>query len=509
MTLYRKYRPQKFSDVEGQSAIIQTLKNELASGKIAHAYLFSGPRGIGKTTVARLLAKAINCRNKKSAAERRMGKVEPCNRCVSCQEITSNGSLDLIEIDAASNRGINEIRALRENVRFAGTANASKIFIIDEVHMLTREAANALLKTLEEPPANTVFILATTEAHEVPDTVLSRCQRFDFKKLTIAEIEHHLEKILKQEKTSLDPAILNLLAVKADGGGRDAVGLLGQILAWPKKDLTLAKVADFLGAVDWSRVADFARRLAIRDQAHLIREINKMVSDGQDLFNFTEKLIDYLRMMMLAKIEEDLADKEGSLTAAQKQEMLALAKEFFLKDLASLLRIFSSAKNNLENAPISQLPLELAVIEYAGAQDVVLEAQAAEAKPAAPILPPKMEIEKIAPIDSPLKPAASMEKVGEKWADVLKAVEPLNYSLCAFLKLCQPVAFRDGSLILGFPRDFHRNIVSQARNKKTVETVLDQILGGKWRIQCEKVEGRGENHFAREALEVLGGEIVR
>jgi len=506
MTLYRKYRPQKFSDMEGQEAIIQTLKNELAFGKIAHAYLFSGPAGTGKTTVARLLAKAINCRNQKSARERRLGKIEPCNRCVSCQEITSASSLDLIEIDAASNRGINEIRALRENVRFKATARASKIFIIDEVHMLTREAANALLKILEEPPANTVFILATTEAHEVPATVLSRCQRFDFKKLTVAELNHYLEKILKQEKKSLDPAILNLLAIKADGGARDAIGILGQILSWPKKDLTLTKVADFLGSVDWSLIFSFAKKLAEKDRAQLIREINKIVSSGQDLFNFTEKLIDYSRMMMLAKIEEDLVKKEGSLAAGQKQEMLALAKKFSLKELASLVKLFSSAKNSLENSPIAQLPLELAVIEYAGTQDVALETQQAET---APVLPRKMEIKKTAVIDSSPKPGASLEKVGEKWNDVLKAVEPLNYSLCAFLKLCQPVAFRDGSLILGFPRDFHRDIVSQARNKKTVETVLDQILGGQWRIQCEKVEAQAENHLAKEALEVLGGEIVK
>ncbi|MFA4880451.1 MAG: DNA polymerase III subunit gamma/tau [Candidatus Doudnabacteria bacterium] len=545
MTLYRKYRPQKFSEVEGQTAIIQTLKNELSLGKIAHAYIFAGPRGIGKTTVARILAKAINCQNKKSVRERRLGKVEPCNRCVSCQEITVGRSLDLIEIDAASNRGINEIRALRENVRFAPQRDSFKVFIIDEAHMLTREAFNALLKTLEEPPPRTLFILATTEVHEVPETILSRCQRFDFKKLTVAEIEHRLARILREEKRALNPEILRLIAIKADGGERDAEGILGQILSWPKKELKLSKVADFSGTVDWSLISDFVNMLASCDSAQAIRKVNEIVANGQDLFNFTDELVDYLRRMMLAKVQPALLDHAGlSFSAAQKEELVARAQNFSLKSLAYLVRLFMAAKNSLDAALIPQLSLELAIIEYSEAMGKVAEAR--QTHPSLSANPPKFEskfrranlggqteektqspklgekeeepsMPSFAPLDSRhltglpeyQKPTMNLEQAVGKWSEVLKAVEPLNYSLCAFLKLCQPVAFRDGSLVLGFPRDFHKDMVSQARNKKIVEGVLDQILGGKWQIQCEKVELRQNNNLTREALEVLGGEIVK
>ncbi|MDD5626447.1 MAG: DNA polymerase III subunit gamma/tau [Patescibacteria group bacterium] len=507
MTLYRKYRPQKFSEMEGQTAIIQTLKNELSLGKIAHAYIFAGPRGIGKTTVARILAKAINCQNKKSARERRLGKVEPCNRCASCQEITSGRSLDLVEIDAASNRGINEIRALRENVRFAPQRDSFKVYIIDEAHMLTREAFNALLKTLEEPPPHTLFILATTEVHEVPETILSRCQRFDFKKLTVAEIEHRLTRILREEKRVLNPEILRLIAIKADGGERDAEGVLGQILSWPKKELKLRKVADFLGTVDWSLISDFVNMLASCDSAQAIRKVNETVANGQDLFNFTDELVDYLRRMMLAKVQPALLDHAGlSFSSAQKEELVARAQNFSLKSLAYLVRLFMAAKNSLDAALIPQLSLELAIIEYSEAMGKVAEARE---KIQSPKLEEKEEKTSFPSLPEYQKPTMNLEQVVGKWNEVLKAVEPLNYSLCAFLKLCQPVAFRDGSLVLGFPRDFHKDMVSQARNKKTVEGVLDQILGGKWQIQCEKVELQQNNNLTKEALEVLGGEIVK
>ena len=516
MTLYRKYRPQKFSEVEGQTAIIQTLKNELSLDKIAHAYIFAGPRGIGKTTVARILAKAINCQNKKSSRERRLGKVEPCNRCVSCQEITLGRSLDLIEIDAASNRGINEIRALRENVRFAPTKDAFKVFIIDEVHMLTREAFNALLKTLEEPPSNTVFILATTEVHEVPETILSRCQRFDFKKLSVSEIEHRLSQILKEEKRILNPEILRLIAIKADGGERDAESFLGQILSWPKKELKVDKVADFLGTVDWSLIANFINMLASCNSAQAIHKVNEIAANGQDLLNFTEQLIDYLRKMMLAKVQLALLDHSGfSFSSTQKEELIALAQKFSLKNLAHLIRLFITAKNNLDATLIPQLFLELAIIEYV---EIVNEITTRPSLSENLNGQTKQKMQKPKPEkkEEPLfisarssKPTMNLEQVVGKWNEVLKAVEPLNYSLCAFLKLCQPVAFRNGSLVLGFPRDFHRDMVSQSRNKKTVEGVLDQILGGKWQIQCEKIELQQNNNLTKEALEVLGGEIVK
>jgi len=482
---------------------LRTLKNELALDKVAHAYIFAGPRGTGKTTVARLLAKAVNCRNKKSARERRQGKIEPCNRCVSCQEIMAGSSLDLIEIDAASNRGIDEIRSLRENVRFAPQKSAHKVLIIDEVHMLTKEAFNALLKTLEEPPPHTLFILATTEVHKVLPTILSRCQRFDFRKLTVDQITHRLKRLLKLEKRKVDGEILRLIAAKADGAIRDAESLLGQILAWPRKEIKAENVADFLGAVDWNLIFGFVNLLAKKESARAIKLVTKLTTQGHDLRNFSEHAIDYLRRIMLARVNLDLVDYGGvNFSENQKEELSSLTPKFSLKELAYLIKLFVSAKNDLTSSAIAQLPLELCIIDYCG----IPQEKKEEAKKGRVTVK-----EAISEITCKIVPA-DLGKVKEKWGDVIGAVQPLNHSLCAFLKLCRPVAVKNGALILGFPRDFHKNIVSQDANKTIIEGVLDNVLGGKWRVQCEKVQGeeqKQENHLTREALEVFGGEVVK
>jgi DNA polymerase-3 subunit gamma/tau len=226
LVLYRKYRPQVFADVVGQEHIVQTLTNAVSSGIISHAYLFSGPRGSGKTTVARLLAKSLNCQNRKE------GEFEPCNKCSSCLEIMENRSLDLLEIDAASHRGIDEMRELRDGIKFAPAKSKYKIFIIDESHQLTKEAANALLKTLEEPPSHAIFILATTEIHKMIPTIISRCQRFDFRRLTLPEIVKKLEFVAKKEGVKTDKAALELIALSAAGSIRDAESILGQVLSY-------------------------------------------------------------------------------------------------------------------------------------------------------------------------------------------------------------------------------------------------------------------------------------
>lgn len=497
MTLYRKYRPQKFSEVEGQEHIIQTLTGELVQDKLTHAYLFAGPRGTGKTTIARLLAKAVNCHNQ-TKEMRRQGKVEPCNRCLSCKEIIAGKSLDLIEIDAASHRGIDEIRALRENVRFSPYHKSSyKIFIIDEVHMLTREAFNALLKTLEEPPPRTLFILATTEVHQVIPTILSRCQRFDFKRLTREQIERRLKKILKKEKRNIDAEILKLIAAKADGAIRDAESFLGQILTWPRQEVRLEKIADFLGAVDWSLIFNFLSLLFEKKKGEAIKLVNEVVRRGYDLENFSERVIDCLRRIMLTKINPDLADhQDRDFSESEKGELFGFSQKMSLKDLVYLSKLLLIAKNNLKTYPISQFSLELAIVDYCP------EEEKAEKKE----IENQEGITKVTNLDQ----SFDLEKVLQKWSEVIAKVAPLNYSLCAFLKLCQPVAFKNGSLVLGFPRDFHKNIVSQDTNRKIVEKALDNVLGGKWRVQCEKVDfAPANNHLTRDVLDVFGGEMVK
>jgi len=232
--LYRKYRPQKFSEFVGQEHIVKTLTNAISSGLISHAYLFYGPRGSGKTTIARLFAKAVNCQNRKG------GDFEPCNQCFSCKEISEGRAVDLIEIDAASHRGIDEIRDLREGIKFAPTRLKYKVFIIDEAHQLTKEAANALLKTLEEPPSHAIFILATTEIHKMIPTIISRCQRFDFRKLTVPEILKKLEIICQKEKIKIEKVALELIAQNAQGSMRDAESLLDQVsTSFDKKEIKL------------------------------------------------------------------------------------------------------------------------------------------------------------------------------------------------------------------------------------------------------------------------------
>ncbi|MFH1714260.1 MAG: DNA polymerase III subunit gamma/tau, partial [Candidatus Nealsonbacteria bacterium] len=248
LVLYRKYRPKTFSEIVGQEHVVQTLTNALSLGLISHAYLFSGPRGSGKTTIARLLAKSLNCQNRKE------GSFEPCNKCDSCLEIMENRSMDLIEIDAASHRGIDEMKELIEGIKFSPSKSKYKVFIIDESHQLTKEAANALLKTLEEPPSHAVFILATTEIHKMIPTIISRCQRFDFRKLTLSEIVRRLEYVAKKEKTKIEKPALELIALNSGGAVRDAEGLLDQVLTFRgilKENETIKAddIKDLLGMV--------------------------------------------------------------------------------------------------------------------------------------------------------------------------------------------------------------------------------------------------------------------
>jgi len=356
LVLYRKYRPKSFSEVVNQQHIVRTLINALAINRVAHAYLFTGPRGTGKTTIARLLAKAVNCES--------LQKSEPCNKCSACQQINQARSLDLMEIDAASNRGIDEIRQLREGIKFSPSQLKYKVFIIDEVHQLTKEAFNALLKTLEEPRSHAIFILATTEIHKVPETIISRCQRFDFHKLTLDAIVKRLSWICQQEKVKIAKEALELIALNADGAVRDGESLLGQIMAMEDKDITLEEVQTILGVTDITAIQKLIDFLSQKQISQAITHINQVSFEGYDLTQYAKSLINYLRKMMILKIDNQLFSLVAAeLTKEQLSVIVNQSQKFSDTDITRIIRLFIQAENDLKFSTLPQLPLELAIIE--------------------------------------------------------------------------------------------------------------------------------------------------
>jgi len=359
LVLYRKYRPQTFGEVIGQEHVVQTLTNSIKGNNISHAYLFSGPRGSGKTTIARLFAKAINCENRKE------GQFEPCDKCSSCLEIMGAKSMDLIEIDAASHRGVDDIRELREGIKFAPVKSKYKIFIIDECHQLSKDAANALLKTLEEPPAHAVFLLATTESHKMIPTILSRCQKFDFKRLQVPEIIKKLEFIAKKENVKFDDSALSLIALNSRGSFRDAESLLDECLSFSgeKGLIKTEDIKELLGIVEVGEISKFVDCLISKNTKDAIVFLNSITDNGVDLQEFTKTLVFYLRQQLLLKINPNFLNLQNSgLLGQELEKMKAQTVDLTQKDLQNMLEFFIDAENKIKYSVIAQLPLELAVL---------------------------------------------------------------------------------------------------------------------------------------------------
>jgi len=361
LVLYRKYRPKSFSEFVGQEHVVKTLENEIASGSISHAYLFAGPRGTGKTTLARLFAKSVNCQNLKG--------FEPCNECPACLEINKGKTMDLIEIDTASNRGIDDVKELRDGIKFAPSFLKYKVLILDESHQLSKDAANALLKILEEPPSHAIFILATTELHKMIPTILSRCQRFDFYRIPTQQVIEKLRSICDQEKVEIEKEALALIAAGAEGSLRDAESILDQVLSFlPNVKITAKDIQAVLGMVDINLVIAFTEFLAKKDAKGAIKFLNDNLEKGLGASDFAKSLIEYLRKILILHVSPEL---DGYAVAELEQTTQNLVKQqaqiFKDEDLRKALKLFLDAEKKIKYSAVEQLPLELAIIELCAA----------------------------------------------------------------------------------------------------------------------------------------------
>lgn len=359
LVLYRKYRPKTFSEIIGQEHIVKTVTNALLRDTVSHSYLFSGPRGSGKTTIARLLAKSLNCKDRKKE------EFEPCNKCLSCKEIMENRSMDMIEIDAASNRGIDEMRELRDGIKFSPLKEKYKVFIIDEAHQLTKEAVNALLKTLEEPPKHAVFILATTELRKMIPTIISRCQKFDFRKLTLNELIKRLQIISKKEKIEMDDSAFELIAINSGGALRDAESLLGQVLAFSdKKKIMASDIKDLLGIADINMASEFIDFIIKKDPGGAIKYLQKIIEKGYDPQEFIKILIQYARQALIMKVNSDIVNPIVAGITEEEQKTIEKQTEILKEEeIKKVLESFLDAENKMKYSSIEQLPLELAIID--------------------------------------------------------------------------------------------------------------------------------------------------
>ena len=352
VALYRRWRPECFADLVGQEHISRTLSRAVTSGQTSHAYLFTGPRGTGKTSTAKILARALNCAEGPT--------LTPCGVCDSCRSISDGSSMDVFEIDAASNRGIDEIRDLRESVKFAPTEGHYKIYIIDEVHMLTTEAFNALLKTLEEPPERVIFILATTEPHKVPATIQSRCQRYDFHRITVTEIRDRLIYVCKESDIAAEEDALGIIAAQADGGMRDALSILDQCMALAEGTLTAERVQEALGLVGRAWIRRMAGEIAARDAAALIAQLSELLQSGRELKQVLAELAQYFRRLMIAGVGGAVSAAE--LCAGDAEELHMDAAQFTQEEIMSILRRLNETMQELRTSPQPRIAVETLLI---------------------------------------------------------------------------------------------------------------------------------------------------
>lgn len=509
LALYRQWRPQTFSEVRGQEHIVQVLQSALRLGRISHAYMFSGPRGTGKTSVARILAKALNCKEGPAP--------EPCNSCSTCTSITQGRSVDVLEIDAASNRGIDEIRDLREKVHFHPAEGRYRVYIIDEVHMLTPEAFNALLKTVEEPPNHAVFILATTELHKVPLTLLSRCQRFDFRRLSINEITEHLKAVAASEAVSIDSSGAAAIASSSDGALRDALSYLELASLYTQDMITEEVVWEVLGKTKRSVCDGLARAIQEKDAHAILETVDKAMSGGADVRQLLRDFMEYLREQLFAlvsgqgskprtervfddvSIVTSLLGKLAELEVRMKSSSLPrITLEAGLVDIAvSTVATKSEAAGPKE--VLIQLPAKTAegnqVIQKTGVPGE-LPSEASEAT-VSPVCSPSEEVVCGLAADEPRKPAETppsdtFNTVLQNWSSIMENVKKVSLPVHAFLLASKPARFESGALTLEFNLEFHKEKASVPENLRVIEREIEKVTGVPLRVICKmarKVSG--------------------
>jgi len=544
----RKYRPQRFDEVIGQSHICSTLQNAIKSNRISHAYLFTGSRGIGKTSTARILAKSLNCLNPNG--------IDPCNKCQNCIEITAGRSMDVLEIDGASNRGIDQIRDLRENVKYPPSNSKNRIFIIDEVHMLTKEAFNALLKTLEEPPSHVIFIFATTEPLKIPATIISRCQRYDFHRIPIREIVRHLSSIAQNENVEVTDDILMLVAKKAEGGMRDAESLLDQLIAFSGQSVSLEEAKKILSLIDYEYYIDISNKVLENDTGSLLQVAGSVIDDGINLTEFFTGFSEHFRNLLVASAtgSVDMLDLPDNMKQRYREE----AQKWDAADLLRLIKLLTDAQAGLRTSINYRMHIEFTLLrmgamhktvtiedileslknsEYRPATNMVKETPSLfntkepEKKsetsvdritklPEKPILTQRSkpkEIENVnnTPADIP-KTTVDIQQVKEKWFAISEKVAETNPSLASFLSMGRPEEINANALTIMFHNgaSFHlNNIQSKA---SIVENCIEKIIGKYLKIKC--VEDKTEdpishkenalNTMTKKVIDIFGGEII-
>ena len=538
--LARKWRPQVFEAVVGQDAITRTLKNALVSGRIAHAYLFAGPRGVGKTTTARLLARALLCPERAGA--------EPCGACVACREAQTGATVDIIEIDAASNRGIDEIRALRENVKYAPSRGRFKVYIVDEVHQLTAHAFDALLKTLEEPPPHIVFVLATTDPRDIPPTVLSRVQRFDFRPIAPDALVASLERVLTEEHVAFDAASLPIVARAAEGSLRDALSLLDTAIAYGGGRLEADTVAALLGVTAPAEVRAFAQALLGFDTAAALEAIDRTARDGEDLQGFVRDVVEVCRRVLVLKAAPTA--KLPDLTHVEGNEMRKLGEGVSLDEILYVTRALLEADTRMRESPHPRVELEIAAVRATrrpvpeALDDVLRRVDEARALlgPAAPtavaplqesLLTPRESAPRPAPersrppaaapaptpspaarpAPSPPRPGPAPNDEGSTWARVVEDVRARKIMLGSLLEQAHPGGIVDGELTIVLTGSrFQRDTLNERTNRELILHAAKKYLGGVERISvAESDGGPGDirSHPAvKAAIDEFDGEIV-